>query len=112
MALREFTLQLVGVTATSVSSSTTPAAGKVWTIIGFTLANRISSNVSFDVFKRMPTNIDTYLANGMLLPAFNNHYTIGSLGKHIILPTGLIFVKSSIATSIDVTMTVDESDNT
>jgi hypothetical protein len=110
MALREFTLQLSGTSVASVSGATTPAAGKVWTIIGFTVTNRTTGALSFDVYKAL-SGVNTYLADRMPLPAFNNHYTIGQLGKHIVLPGGLVYVKSTVAASIDVTMTVSEDDN-
>ncbi len=111
MAIRVFPLQLVGTAPVSLSGATTPAAGKIWTIIGLTVCNRIQSPINFSVFLRMPTNVDTYLADGMPLPVSNNHYPVGNLAKHGIPPTGLLYVKSSIVTSLDALLTVDESDN-
>lgn len=103
--LNSFLTVNVGTSLTAVS--TTPAAGKKHIIGSWVLANTSSNSVSVDCCIRRAA-VDYYQVKGFTLQAGDTLFLHGLLGKVVLLAGDVLYSKSSVAASLDVSVSIAE----
>lgn len=103
-AFKNATARNIGVTETSVY--TAPAASQV-TVIGMTIANITTSNITVTVRLSEGGNF-THIVKDALIRPGSSIVVVGGDQKIVLEATDSIRVTSSLATSIDVVMSVLE----
>jgi len=95
----------------SVAVYTAPT-GKTATIIGLSLANKISSDITCDItLTDTSTSTTVYLVRSAPIPTGSSLVAIGKDQKVVVENGDIISVVSSDTSSIDVVMSVMELDN-
>ena len=94
----------VGTTAASVYTGPSATAT---TVIGLTIANTTSSNITVDVYITSSA-VDYYLVKGATVPVGGALVPVGGDQKVVIETGDILKVVSSAATSADVTLSVLE----
>jgi|SRR5882724_7293497 len=87
--------------------STTPAAGKKHVIGSWIIANVSANAASIDATIQRSA-VDYYSVKGFNLLAGDSLFLHGLLGKVVLLAGDVLRVKSSVANSIDVTVSIAE----
>ena len=87
--------------------STTPAAGKFHVVGSWIISNTSANAVSIDC-TITSGGVDYYQVKGFTLQAGDSLFLHGLLGKVVLLPGDVLKVKSSVANSIDVTVSIAE----
>lgn len=98
----------IGTTFVGIESDATPPSGKTWVVIGMTVCNVSASPVNVTAQVHDASN-DTKFLNDFPLPVGETVVPEGSLGKIVLANGDSIQVKSSVATSLDVILSVLES---
>lgn len=103
--LNSFLTANVGASLTAVS--TTPAAGKKHVVGSWVIANTSINTVNVDACIRRSA-VDYYSVKNFPLQAGDTLFLHGLLGKVVLLAGDVLYVKSSAATSLDVTVSIAE----
>jgi len=91
-----------------VTVYTLPAGGVYSTIIGYTVANVIDSNIAVDLFIRDTDSTEVYLLKGTTIEPGQALVPVGGEQKLVVLPDQEVCVRSNTAASADVTISVLE----
>jgi hypothetical protein len=102
MALSRVTARGIGTALTAVNAAV--PAGKSWTVIGMSLCNTSGAAISIDLLIRETGPLDTYVLKTFAIPAGETLFPWGTLGKAVLLSGDIVYVKSSVAASLDVVM--------
>jgi hypothetical protein len=92
----------VGTSAVSVYTAT---ASSQTTLIGLTVANTSVSNVTVDVYITRSA-VDYYLVKGADVTVGGALVPIGGDQKVVLIPSDIVKVKSSLASSLDVVLSM------
>ena len=92
----------VGITATSIYTAT---ALSQTTLIGMTVANVAVSPIQIDVFITRSA-VDYYIVKSADVPVGGSICLIGGDQKVVLIPTDIVKVKSSVAASADVVLSM------
>jgi hypothetical protein len=103
------TSRAVGTSPTAIGAGATPASGKTWIVIGMTLCNILPAAISVTVHLLDAAAASTRILKDFTIPAGETVCPEGSLGKIIMQPTETMVVTASVASAVDVTMTVLET---
>lgn len=104
---KTLTSQNIGVTPVEVGSYT-PGTGAVATVIGLTVSNRLSTQVTVDIDFFDGGTTQTYILKGAPIPPGGALVPIGGDQKIVLENTDHIRVTSSDASSVDAIMSVLE----
>lgn len=96
----------IGTALTSVNGYTVGSNTQV-TIIGLVLANTTTNNITADVVLTA-TGVDYYLVKDAPIPVGGSAVIVGGDQKVVMQTNDVLKVKSSLATSIDVVMSILE----
>lgn len=105
MAYKNFQTRNVGTSETAVH--TTPSSGLCHIVLGMTICNITSSSVNVDAYVKNGANLTRFL-KAFPLPAGETICPEGMLGKQILLNGDSLCVLSSLASSLDVNVSVYE----
>lgn len=105
-AFKNKTSRDIGTSLTAIGGYTV-GAGVETTVIGLTIANTTTAQITVDVTLNDGTN-DTYIVDEAPIPVGSSLVVIGGDQKVVLEPTHSIKVKSSAATSCDVVMSILE----
>lgn len=87
----------------------TPGAGIAYTtVIGYTVANILETNIQVDLFIRDTDSTEVYLLKGTTIEPGQAIVPVGGEQKLVILPNQELCVRSNTASSADVTISVLE----
>jgi hypothetical protein len=96
----------IGITETTIY--TAPAA-TVTTVIGVSVANRVNQNINVDVKLNDTTGgKSAYICTGSLVPPGSNIVLVGGDQKVVLKATDYLTLKSNVASSADIIISVLE----
>lgn len=100
MAMTRKTTRDVGTSLVPVSND--PGSGFTHTHIGMSLCNKHSGSIAVDLLIRESGPTDTYVLKSFMIPSGETLFPFGQLGKTVTINGDVIYVKSSVAASLDV----------
>jgi hypothetical protein len=87
----------------------TPGSGIVYsTVIGYTVANVLNTNIVVDLFIRDTDSTEVYLLKGTTVEPGQAIVPVGGEQKLVVLPNQEICVRSNIVNSADCTISILE----
>lgn len=104
-----FNNSMIGQVGTqSIEVYTVPADASTVTVIGFTVANRTTSNIYIDVSIRAVDSSQVYLLKGSIVEPGQTAVLVGGDQKVVLKAGQGMYVKSDIENSADVVVSVLE----